>query len=157
MKHEGLVKGILYSRKQGPLKQGDPRLYSLENEDLSVNVHKTVMLLYDKDIQLLKTGLHVDVTHSFVAASPDRIVKDGNDVGLLEVKCPASKSGQAVLDACMDITFSAEVVSGEMRLKRTHTYFYQVQGQLGVTQKPWCDFVTYADLHQQLNEFILMR
>lgn len=153
VKPEGLVKDILYPRKQGPLKQGDPRLYGLENEDLAVNAYKTVMLLYDKDIQLVKTGLHVDVTHSFVAASPDRIVKDGSDVGLLEVKCPASKAGQAVLDACMDKTFWAEVVDGEVRLKRTHTYFYQVQGQLGVTQKPWCDFViwtNHADLHQSV-------
>ncbi|KAH7979327.1 hypothetical protein HPB49_009068 [Dermacentor silvarum] len=154
VKPEGLVKDILYPRKQGPLKQGDPRLYGLENEDLAGNAYKTVMLLYDKDIQLVKTGLHVDVTHSFVAASPDRIVKDGSDVGLLEVKCPASKAGQAVLDACMDKTFCAEVVDGEVRLKRTHTYFYQVQGQLGVTQKPWCDFViwtNHADLHKSDN------
>ena len=38
---------------------------------------------------------------------------------------------------------------GTLRLKKTHAYFYQVQGQLAVMNLPWCDFVLWTpkELH----------
>ena len=36
------------------------------------------------------------------------------------------------------------MTSGEVRLKRSHRYYTQVQGQLGVTGLTWCDFVIWA-------------
>lgn len=108
------------------------------------------MRLYDKDIDVHVTGLHVHEDYPFIAASPDRVVRDGNEVGLLEVKCPSSKAGQ-VADACLDKNFCAQLLDGSVTLKHDHMYFYQVQGQLAVTKKPWCDFVVYtncSDLHQ---------
>lgn len=29
-------------------------------------------------------------------------------------------------------------------LKTNHKYYYQVQGQMGITGAKWCDFVTYT-------------
>ena len=29
-------------------------------------------------------------------------------------------------------------------LKRNHKYYFQVQGQMGITGAKWCDFVTYT-------------
>ena len=29
-------------------------------------------------------------------------------------------------------------------LKSSHRYYYQVQGQLGITGSKWCDFITYT-------------
>ena len=31
-----------------------------------------------------------------------------------------------------------------MVLKRDHPYFSQVQGQMAVGERPWCDFVIYT-------------
>ena len=31
-----------------------------------------------------------------------------------------------------------------MVLKRNHPYFSQVQGQMAVGERPWCDFVIYT-------------
>ncbi|CAN7999026.1 unnamed protein product, partial [Ixodes hexagonus] len=145
VKPDGIVKSILYPRKQVSLKAGDPRLYGLENEGTAVTMYKARMELYDKDIEVFETGLHVHDSYPFIAASPDRLVRDGNEVGLLEVKCPPSKAGQTVREACSDKTFCAEIVEGEPQLKRAHPYFYQVQGQLGVTKRPWCDFVLWTN------------
>ncbi|XP_049517784.1 uncharacterized protein LOC125943202 [Dermacentor silvarum] len=143
-KPEGLVKEILYPRNE-VLKQGDPRLYGLQNEARAVQEYINLMELYDKNIEVVETGVQVHERYCFIAASPDRLVKEANEIGLLEVKCPASKAGQRVADACQDRAFCAEIIDGEVTLKRDHAYFYQVQGQLGITKKPWCDFVIWTN------------
>lgn len=103
-KPEGLVKDILYPREE-VLRPGDPRLYGLQNEARAVEAYVNLMQLYDKNIQVEATGVHVHEHYSFIAASPDRLVKDGSETGLLEVKCPASKAGKKILDACCDRAF----------------------------------------------------
>ncbi len=30
------------------------------------------------------------------------------------------------------------------KLKRTHPYYCQVQGQMGVTKRQWCDFIVFT-------------
>lgn len=36
------------------------------------------------------------------------------------------------------------MIDGHMLLKKSHNYYYQVQGQLATTQLPWCDFVVWT-------------
>ena len=31
-----------------------------------------------------------------------------------------------------------------LELSRTHNYYYQVQGQMAITGRPWCDFVVWT-------------
>ncbi|XP_077552317.1 uncharacterized protein LOC144166675 [Haemaphysalis longicornis] len=153
VKPESLVKDILYPKKHSTLHPDDPRVYGLKNEALAVEAYEKLMTFYDKNVAVHETGLHVDATFSFIAASPDRLVRDGDDEGILEVKCPASKAGKTVFDACEDKNFCSAIVDGEVQLKRDHPYFLQVQGQLGVTKKPWCDFVIWTD-HPELQHCV---
>ena len=51
----------------------------------------------------------------------------------MEIKSPFSKAGMTVEDACKTKKFFLEKLSdGNIRLKRTHDYYIQVQGQLYV-------------------------
>ena len=34
--------------------------------------------------------------------------------------------------------------TGQIKLKESHQYYAQVQGQMGVGGRPWCDFVVYT-------------
>lgn len=34
--------------------------------------------------------------------------------------------------------------SGRLILKRAHTYYCQVQGQMGIGGRKWCDFIVYT-------------
>ena len=82
-----------------------------------------------------------------VGSSPDgRVVDFGcqNNFGLSEVKCPETKFHVTPLDACQDLNFFCEAVNGQCKLKRTHSYFAQVQGHMGVTGASWCDFIVYT-------------
>ena len=40
--------------------------------------------------------------------------------------------------------FLCEDINGQCKLKRTHAYFTQVQGQMGVSGASWCDFIFYT-------------
>lgn len=143
-KPEGLVKDILYMCKQVALKPSYPWLHGLDNEATAVGQYIALMGLYDKKIEIFETGLHVHERYPFTGASPDHLVRENNETGLLEVKYPASKAMQRVCDACAEKTFCAVLVDGDVTLKRQHAYFYHVQGQLGATRKPWCNFTIWT-------------
>ncbi len=79
--------------------------------------------------------IHPDAPH--LGASPEGKVVDPNEdppYGLVEVKCPVVKyTGQAS---------HKQYVWGQVKLRKTHTYHWQVQGQLMVIGLAWCDLVT---------------
>ena len=67
--------------------------------------------------------------------------------GIAEFKCPYSKAFDIPEKACEKADFYCSVIDGKLHLKRTHTYYHQVQLQLYVTsdmQCKWCDFCVYT-------------
>lgn len=93
-------------------------------------------------------GLFVDKEYGFLAASPDGIV-DSN--GIIEVKCPYSlvKKGLSIDYAAKNLkTFylKCNESTGKINLKLTHDYYFQIQGQLHITQKSFCDFIIWTPL-----------
>ena len=96
--------------------------------------------------------MFINVAIPWLAATPDSLVIiDGEDMGCLEVKCPFVCAKKPITAAAMEKTFCLHTNSnGELQLKRSHQYFYQVQTQLFVTRLSWGDFVLWApggDIH----------
>lgn len=98
-------------------------------------------------------GLFIDSRRSWLAASPDGIVIDsrtGRRLLCLEVKCPYKHRHRRVEDACReDSTFCLELQdedggSAAYRLKRSHSYFTQIQVQLAVTGLQQADLVVFT-------------
>lgn len=77
---------------------------------------------FEKNVTVEKVGFCT--LDDRIGASPDRLV---NDDGLLEIKCPNTK------------THLDTILEGKMPSKHKA----QVQGQLWVTEREWCDFVSY--------------
>ncbi|CAJ0600743.1 unnamed protein product [Cylicocyclus nassatus] len=76
----------------------------------------------------------------WLGSSPDGLVFDPTEsppFGLVEIKCPNAKS-------YVDCSY-LKMQSGTMKLKQTHSYYWQVQGQLLLTGMEWCDFVVFAE------------
>ncbi|KAL1458849.1 hypothetical protein MTO96_043421 [Rhipicephalus appendiculatus] len=73
-------------------------------------------------------------------ASPDGLV--GTD-RIVEVKCPLKYKEQEPLEAARNFS-EKKRRDGAPVLSRSHSYFYQVQGQLHVTRRIICDFVVYT-------------
>ena len=87
-------------------------------------------------VSLFKIGLVVSMASPFLEASPDDKFIDrgcGKPFGLVEVKCPYTKFHVSLLEACADGSFLAENVNGKPRFKREHQYYFQIQGQQGIT------------------------
>ena len=95
-------------------------------------------------------GFHISSTSSFLGASPDGAVYDPSTVvqpfGFLEVKCPFTARYLSLADACALPGFccALDPTNGQLKLKRNHPYFAQVQGQMAIGGRPWCNFVVYT-------------
>ena len=83
-------------------------------------------------------GLFVDYQNPYLGASPDGLVECACcGKGVLEVKCPFCHKDNLPED---DSGFCMVNSDGKWSLKRSHSYFYQVQLQLHV-----CSDALYAD------------
>ena len=86
---------------------------------------------FENDVEVSEVGFCLLDDRDDLGASPDGLV---GDVGLLEVKCPKPETL---------IRYHAD---GQLPLE----YKCQVQGQLWVTGRSWCDFYVW---HSQLEPF----
>ncbi|RVE55568.1 hypothetical protein OJAV_G00234980 [Oryzias javanicus] len=89
------------------------------------------------DVSVTQCGIiiHPDAPH--LGATPDAKVFDPKEMppfGLAEIKsCDVDDVSQVK---------HLTTVKGRACLKKTHKYYYQVQGQLAVSGLEWCDFIT---------------
>ena len=63
------------------------------------------------------------------------------DEGLLEIKYPFTYRGLSIKDYAAKTDDCLEIIDYRFLLKRTHFFFFQVQCQIGVTRRRWCDFL----------------
>ena len=112
-----------------------------------INERKTK---YGDSYQVSKTGLFINIEQPWLAATPDGIVEDPSEptirrTGLLEIKCPYSARHKSPTDACKEIkTFCCTLINNEVTSKPNHHYYFQIQGQLAITQLPWCDLYIWT-------------
>ncbi|KAK3098503.1 hypothetical protein FSP39_020126 [Pinctada imbricata] len=105
-----------------------------------------------KDVSVVDTGITLCESHSFIGASSDGRIFEGDEEGVLEIKCPFSMNGVEVHNMQIDDIISlgdksfclVEGVSGP-QLRHDHEYFAQVQGEMSVMGLPWCDFVVWTN------------
>lgn len=94
-----------------------------------------------------EAGLKIPTENSHVAASPDRMFAcPCHGEGVIEVKCPFSHRYHTVQEATnTDKEFCLEEDSNNnLILKKSHSYYYQVQTQLLVTKRKFCIFVVWT-------------
>lgn len=73
---------------------------------------------------------HLDMP--YLTASPDGLVGDD---GLVEIKCPYGMDNF--------IRYAVSIKDGESLKATNADYYWQIQCQLTVTGRKWCDFVVY--------------
>jgi hypothetical protein len=116
--------------------------YGRENECRAVDEYYIQQRELHSSMRVECSGLFLHDTKSFLCASPDRLVYcDCCGEGLLEVKCPISIAGLHPQSA--NLPFLQDV-DGCRSLKISHKYYTQVQMQMAITKRYWCDFVVYS-------------
>lgn len=100
--------------------------------------------------EVQESGIFVDMKHPYLGASPDGLV--GED-GLIEIKCLPSIAPMTFKEAIeAKKHICLELVEEELRLKEKHEFYYQIQGQLQIAQREWCDLVVFTE-----NDFLIHR
>ena len=98
-----------------------------------------------RDITIRETGLVIQPSLFWVAASPDGMVVDQQvGIGLIEIKCPKSKSSLSPEHLVNDDKFYVTLSNGSPVLKRNHQYYTQIQMAMGLAGASFCDFVVYT-------------
>lgn len=88
-KPDYLVKRIMYPSKDA---YSEAVHYGRTKELVAVAAYVDLMHYRDNSVQVNETGLHVHPLYNFLGASSDRIVLKNGEEGLLEEKCPITRS-----------------------------------------------------------------
>lgn len=128
--------------------------WGIQQEPNAVEAYKKYQKnIGHQELSVCAVGFLVCQAHPFLGASPDGGVYDPSSsaypFGFLEVKCPYSHRDDTPLEACSDSKFCCELQytsSGcaSVKLKHSHPYYCQIQGQMAIGNRPWCDFVIYT-------------
>lgn len=143
--YAGIVKSILYEDVPLTKKQ-------VIHSD-TYDSHALSKLEDKYNIKIEKCGLFVDKDHCMLGASPAGLVV--NEDAIVEVKCPISTHNINIESSILDgkITFFKkermkknvpDFVPKVIGINTRHHWYYQIQGQLHVTQKKLCYFVLWA-------------
>lgn len=82
-----------------------------------------------------KSGLIVRSDVPWIAASPDGLILDKEELVCLEIKCPSSCANKAI---------SVDYLDDEFKLKNSHPYFTQVQIQMFCSNAKRSHFFVYS-------------
>ena len=126
-----------------------PLRHGIENESRALGRYESYLKNSCYPVKIFPSGFVVNPAYPFLGCSPDAKVIDqaAKDCpfGIIEIKCPYKHRDVTPLTACNgDKDFHLENKDSFPVLKTSHKYYYQVQGQLGITGSNWCDFITYT-------------
>ena len=115
--------------------------WGIEHEETARHDYTCKMTLCYQHFECTLAGLTINPLYPFLGASPDGHTQcDCCGQGLLEIKCPFSgRHGNP--QELMGKPGSFLKANG---LSRSHKYYTQVQGQLALCDKYFCDFVVWT-------------
>ena len=108
--------------------------YGIDNEENAATSYADITRL-----NVYPCGIIVNPSCPHLACSPDRRVYDpseANPWGTLEIRC-------SLADSVVELPYLREV-NGALKLKKTHTYYYQVNGPLLLSEITWVDFFVFC-------------
>ena len=137
-----LVKKIMqYSRSNTDV----PAIkWGVKHEQEAREAYTNIMAVKHATFKINPAGLRVCTKQPFLAATPDGVVSCSCcSEGLLEIKCPF-KYWNSPPASIEDKSFYLHNVGSEVTLDKKHDYYYQVQGQMAIWKKPYCDFICWT-------------
>ena len=125
--------------------------YGIDNESNAIREYVAYQKSHGHPLLTVSTsGLLISYQHPYLRASPDGAVYDPSNsqfpFGFVEGKCPCNARNILPSQACNDSSFCCtfDCQTTSIMLKKTQRYYCQVQGQMGIEERSWCDFVLYT-------------
>lgn len=110
--------------------------YGILNEPVALELYQK-----ERGVTVQPCGLYIDLKNGFLAASPDGLI--GTD-GIVEVKCPETMRNETPKKAAEKYNDS-KYTGTTPKLSAKHLFHYQIQGQLHITGRTFCDFIVYTE------------
>ena len=123
-----------------------PLAFGRANEPVARQQYFDIQKTTHKNFNVKECGLFIDKENPYIGASPDGVVSCSCcGRGLLEIKCSFTHQNVTPKDACLDDHYHLYCdENNQVRLKESSSWFVQIQGQMGVCNLPWCDFVFFT-------------
>ena len=104
-------------------------VWGRDNEELGIAAFIKRTKPMHHNLKVTRAGLRLDDTEHFIGASIDGLVECSCcEPAILEVKCPYSiRDGTVAVDGK-----KLQYLTDDLKLKKNHTYYYQLQTYLGV-------------------------
>jgi len=118
--YQGLINKVVYERITGEIPESYSNDYMARGSELEAQARQAYEL---ETFNKVKEVGFIEISE-WVGCSPDGLI--GKD-GLVEIKCPKWST-------LIDYHLSGKIPSN---------YMYQMQGQLYVTERQWCDFYVW--------------
>lgn len=116
-------------------------VWGRENEEMGIAAFIKKMKPKHHNLQVKSRGLQLDDTHHYIAASIDGLVECFCcEPAILEIKCPYSIRDGSVARDGRKLAY----LTDELELKKSHTYYYQLQTYLGVYKLKTGYFCVYT-------------
>ncbi|XP_077260812.1 uncharacterized protein LOC143896691 [Temnothorax americanus] len=129
-----IIKSILYSS----FIDNAATKYGRENEKVARNE-----LAVKLNKKITPCGLFIDYENPFLGASPYGLIDED---GLVEIKCPLSAE-KLTADVAVKTVSQLKAIFDKKnanKMNRNHRFFYQIQGQLNITQRDYCIFAIWT-------------
>lgn len=143
-----LIKRICYPHQN---QVNAPQLkYGRQNEANALAKYQQLTKELHHDVEFHQAGLLISQEYVFLGATPDLLVKCSCcGEGTVEVKCPWTVRDGQLCDLLREKSSCVSECEGSLRLKKSHRYYYQIQVQLFVWKREYCDFVlwTCTEIH----------
>ena len=137
-----LIKQLMERRSLGHI----PAIqWGVEHEDVAREAYLDLANEKHINLQYSAAGLHVNPSFPHLGATPDGLIRcECCGEGLLEIKCPYKHKDKHPRDVSDPQFYLKRDNNGELRLRHSHEYYYQVQGQLAICAKEYCDFICWT-------------
>lgn len=129
---------------------GDTRIktaatdWGCTHEKTALETYRDAMCMLHDNFQVKDVGLVLNPKYPVFGASPDALcVCDCCGNGVVEIKCPycvRSTNLDEQSNSCLQ-----QNDDGTKSLMEKHQYFYQVQTQIFICEKEYCDFVVWTE------------
>lgn len=118
--------------------------WGIDHEDIAREAYLEFANEKHNNLQCSASGLHVN-PFPHLGATPDGLIRcDCCGEGLIEIKCPYKHRDKRPHDISDSKFYLKQDEDGEVFLQHNHEYFYQVQGQLAICEKEYCDFICWT-------------
>ncbi|CAF4946370.1 unnamed protein product [Pieris macdunnoughi] len=108
-------------------------------------------LQQQENIVVEKCGLFIDKEHYFLGASPDGLYNQG----IIEIKCPYSARNMDAEEAIRQSKIKFWKLDGTVNTN--HDWYYQIQGQLHISEKKLCLFAVWTGQQFPLKVEVISR